>query len=183
MLWRSTSSYMPGHNLVPVTLFPEALFYGSSLISRVYQGRLPPTLAPTQPQMSLIHATWINILPFPRMRENLIQWENSFSHSEFIADLVGDLVDTRRFFSSPASQVPNEVPQSTVVLQAADDEVTSNRNGLIIWGEPERAESWEATPGFLRKWMWVVEGCKELIESTNRWRRVRGEEPIVLSTH
>jgi hypothetical protein len=59
-----------------------------------------------------------------------------------------------------------------------DDEITATRNGLIIWGEPYRAESWEATPGFLRKWAWAVVGCEELIASTNRWRGVRGEGPV-----
>ncbi|OJJ58806.1 hypothetical protein ASPSYDRAFT_126258, partial [Aspergillus sydowii CBS 593.65] len=111
---------------------------------------LPNALVPTETQRRRIHVKWINTIPFPRMRENLIQWEQHFDHLDFARD--GD--DT------------------------LDDEVTTGRKGLILWGEPHRVENWEVTPGFLRKWMWTMEGCNELIESTNRWRRVRGEEPI-----
>lgn len=58
------------------------------------------------------------------------------------------------------------------------DEVTAGRNGLIIWGEPHDMQSWEATPGFLTKWSWAVEGCEDLIAISNRWRNKRGEEAI-----
>ncbi|KAL2832829.1 hypothetical protein BDW59DRAFT_138735 [Aspergillus cavernicola] len=181
-----TTYYVPGHQSTQRTIHPDVLFYGSSLISTALDDCLPGTLIPTQPQLSLIHATWINILPFPRMRENLIKWETCFSHSEFICDIVGHLVDTQRLFSNSVSlpMVSNRgIPSQMVFLQGEDDEVTSGRNGLIVWGEPYRIESWEATPGFLRKWMWALEGCEELIESSNRWRMVRGEEPIrVLAT-
>ncbi|KAL2813979.1 hypothetical protein BJX63DRAFT_206776 [Aspergillus granulosus] len=214
-LWGSTFYYMPSgfsynasignssHNYeakvnsashplslsLPRTIHPDTLFYGSSLITRVSNTtQLPETLIPTEPQMSLVHATWINGLPFPRMRENLIRWEAYFSHAEFVADLVGDLVDTRRLFGGPESDSkmhsdPGHGPGCMTLAADSDtdeddDEITSNRNGLILWGEPYRVESWEATPGFLRKWMWVLEGCEELIKSTNRWRAVRGEGPI-----
>ena len=50
--------------------------------------------------------------------------------------------------------------------------------GLIIWGEPHDTSSWEVTPGFLAKWPWAMEGCDDLIESSNRWRLMRGEEPM-----
>jgi hypothetical protein len=62
-----------------------------------------------------------------------------------------------------------------------EDEVTAERKGLIVWGEPYDMRSWEATPGFLAKWSWAVEGCDDLIQSSNRWRQMRGEEPIRLS--
>lgn len=41
-------------------------------------------------------------------------------------------------------------------------------------------KSWEATPGFLAKWTWIVEGCEELVEISNYWRMKRGEEPMRL---
>ncbi|KAL4879001.1 hypothetical protein BJY04DRAFT_194555 [Aspergillus karnatakaensis] len=139
---------------------------------------------PTETQMRKIHATWINILPFPRMRENLIRREREFDHVEFIRDLVGLHVgfDTGKFFSLPSATGVGEKGASSqvqvVVEHEENDGVTDGRHGLILWDEPHRVESWEATPGFLRKWMWTLEGCEELIESSNRWRRVRGEEPI-----
>jgi hypothetical protein len=39
---------------------------------------------------------------------------------------------------------------------------------------------WEVTEGFLRKWGFLLEGCDELIESTNRWRALRGEERLII---
>jgi hypothetical protein len=183
-LWRFTSHYVPGYNSAPRTIHPDVLFYGSSLISAFLDSLLPGTLAPAKTQMNCIHATWINLLPFPRMRENLIKWETQFNHSEFIDDMIGcsSGVDPGRFFSRP-SMTTNK--NQMVLLQSddIDDEVTLNRNGLILWDEPHRVESWEATPGFLRKWMWTLEGCEELIEASNRWRRVRGEEPIRVIMH
>ncbi|KAL4867401.1 hypothetical protein BDV12DRAFT_171364, partial [Aspergillus spectabilis] len=188
-LWRFTSHYVLGYNSAPRTIHPDVLFYGSSLISAFLDSLLPGTLAPTKMQMSCIHATWINLLPFPRMRENLINHETQFNHSEFIDDMIGCSagVDPERFFSQPSMKTGcNDNTKDQMVLLPGDDiddEVTLNRNGLILWDEPHRVESWEATPGFLRKWMWTLEGCEELIESSNRWRRVRGEEPIRVIMH
>ncbi|KZL81596.1 hypothetical protein CI238_10616 [Colletotrichum incanum] len=39
--------------------------------------------------------------------------------------------------------------------------------GLIVWGEPWDARSWEATVPFLRKWGWILHGCHDLLEATN----------------
>jgi hypothetical protein len=40
--------------------------------------RMPDALAPTRLQMDVPHAPWINMIPFPRMRDNLIRWEAGF---------------------------------------------------------------------------------------------------------
>lgn len=52
--------------------------------------------------------------------------------------------------------------------------------GMLIWGEPWRIDGWEVTEGFLRKWGWLLKGCDEMIEASNRWRGLRGEEPLVV---
>ncbi|KAL4958562.1 hypothetical protein BDW69DRAFT_153854 [Aspergillus filifer] len=182
--------YLPGfaEDCASTHVHPDVLFYGSTFIttSSSTNGLIPDTLIPTATQTNYAHATWINILPFPRMRENLIRWEDCFDHADFVKDLVGNLVDT-----TPMSSWRHRRDNSALTLPVMqrekidfldkldDDELTANRNGLIIWGEPYMPESWELTPGFLRKWMWTLEGCEELIESSNRWRRVRGEDPIV----
>jgi hypothetical protein len=88
--------------------------------------------------------------------------------------------DTPVSFSAP---IPG-LDQSPFHLSGSyvdTDEVTSGRNGLIIWGEPHDMQSWEATPGFLAKWSWAVEGCDELVKISNHWRMRRGEEPIRLA--
>ena len=143
---------------------------------------LPSCLTPTASQMNLTHSTWISVLPFPRMRENLVLWDRCYDHSDMVSELVGDLVDGKKYRSSRTVQTPSPSPDETGQLMISDDddndEVTTSRNGLIVWGEPYRMESWEATPGFLRKWAWAVEGCDELIRASNRWRMIRGEEPL-----
>ncbi|KAJ5093781.1 hypothetical protein N7456_009642 [Penicillium angulare] len=62
-----------------------------------------------------------------------------------------------------------------------DDGLTAGRQGFIVWGEPHDLNSWEVTPGFLKKWAWTMQGCDELISSTNHWRGIRGEAPLRFS--
>ncbi|KAF4345883.1 hypothetical protein FBEOM_174 [Fusarium beomiforme] len=150
----------------------------------------PPSLFPTTLQLTQYHFPWINLMPFPRVRDNFIRREGHFDVWELWRDLVGDHLSfseaawrrgTGFSFSTPSHEL--QQPSTRLADNYLDvDEVTAGRNGLIIWGEPHDIQSWEATPGFLRKWSWAVEGCDELIEISNRWRMGRGEEPMQLST-
>lgn len=54
------------------------------------------------------------------------------------------------------------------------------RRGVILWSPPWHVSGWEISEGFSRKWGWCLKGCGEVLEATNRWRRERGEEPLVL---
>ncbi|OTA03371.1 hypothetical protein A9Z42_0038430 [Trichoderma parareesei] len=161
---------------------------------------LPESLAPTRLQQSCPHSNWIDVFPFPQMRDNLIRWENYFSHAEFLTDLLGNLI-------SCMTAPPPRTSRGSRLLRAragrnaarqngeeghdcvgndgdcmddggAGDDAPVDRRGFILWGEPFHKDSWEVTPGFLRKWSWAVEGCGELIESSNRWRTARGETPL-----
>ncbi|KAL5331442.1 hypothetical protein ACEPPN_000972 [Leptodophora sp. 'Broadleaf-Isolate-01'] len=146
---------------------------------------IPFALAPTSLQQTQPHSIWVNFFPFPRIRDNLIMYEGDFDHWELLEDLVGELMSlmpTREKRETPPDKIiSGHTPTWTVPLPSGhdEDEVTSDRKGLIVWGEPHDMKSWEATPGFLAKWAWIVEGCDELIDSTNRWRLTRGEEPVV----
>ncbi|PYI11803.1 hypothetical protein BO78DRAFT_101444 [Aspergillus sclerotiicarbonarius CBS 121057] len=178
-------------NKILLSQLTIALLPGPDRVEVVHQGNMypmysilvpttpniPDSLVPTQSQERLIHCSWIDLIPFPRIRENLITWEANFDHSEFVADLIGCFIEGMAF-SPPSSDLDPAATGNMVLLGGEDDEITASRKGLIIWGEPHRAESWEATPGFLRKWSWAVEGCDELIEFSNRWRVSRGEEPM-----
>lgn len=146
---------------------------------------IPPSLAPTTLQQNRYHSIWVSSIPFPRIRDNLIRHEGFFDPWDLVHDLIGD-----QMISMPAACVGGTpaaarrpplltLPSGSVI--DADDEVTAGRKGLIVWGEPHETQSWEATPGFLAKWAWAVEGCEELIETSNRWRMQRGEEPMRLS--
>lgn len=140
---------------------------------------MPKCLAPTALQMSNPHSFWINILPFPQLRDNLIRWETSFDHWEFLQDLVGGLLNDA--FPDKPNKSGIHPPPTLLASQGDDmDEITAGRRGLIVWGEPYDKDNWEATPGFLAKWAWIVEGCRELVEISNRWRVKRGEEPMAV---
>jgi hypothetical protein len=119
------------------------------------------------------------MFPFPQIRDNLIQYEDYVDVMDFLRDLFGDIVNDS-LSTTPETFEP--LPASTQMhLQGEDEDmVTAGRKGLIVWGEPYVKESWEATPGFLKKWACLLKGCEELIEISNRWRAIRGEEPIVL---
>jgi hypothetical protein len=148
---------------------------------------MPLSLIPTNLQQTHDHSTWINVLPFPRIRDNFIRCEGRFDHGELMQDLTGELMTStlapRRRRTSGTTTGPEEDRPSSLSLPSGidTDEITSGRTGLIVWGEPHEPQSWEATPGFFAKWTWAVEGCEELVEISNTWRIIRGEEPLRLS--
>lgn len=120
------------------------------------------------------------MLPFAQIRDNLIQWEGYVDVVDFLRDLFGDLVnDNLSITPEPCESLS---ASAQMLLQGEDDDmITAGRKGLIVWGEPYVKESWEATPGFLKKWACLLQGCEELIEISNRWRAIRGEDPILLA--
>ncbi|GKT65275.1 hypothetical protein ColTof4_09329 [Colletotrichum tofieldiae] len=146
---------------------------------------IPFSLVPTHLQQTRLHSLWINLFPFPRVRDNLIRREGSFDHWELLQDLIGELMSAtpvgKRRGTPISITVSDPKPKWTLTAGVDEDEVTAGRKGLIVWGEPHDMQNWEATPGFLAKWSWAVDGCDELVESSNRWRLVRGEEPMQLS--
>lgn len=142
---------------------------------------LPGCLIPTQSQNAISHSTWIDLLPFPKMRDNLIKHATRFDHLEFAEDLIGDRFVEQVFHFPRCSSNTSTVTSDIAISPVDDDEVTTSRKGLIVWGEPYMPSNWEATPGFLHKWGWVIEGCEDLVDSSNYWRMFRGEEPVQLN--
>lgn len=130
-------------------------------------------LALTVLQMQAVHSSWIDVLPCPLLRDNLIKHQRGFSHAEFVADLVGDLIDPG-IFSSGSVYCTSALANRYVVRGSEADA----EEGLIVWGEPYLTDSWEVTAAFRRKWGWAMRGCLRLIESSNYWRSVRGEGPL-----
>jgi len=117
----------------------------------VTAGAVPSSLTPTSLQLTTKHHPWLDLFPIPRMRDNLL-----------IA--LG--------FLSPEDE-----------QQLFDDVMESGGGknewtGLLVWGEPWDPQSWEVSIPFLQRWSWLLKGCPEIISSTNRWRRRRGERPI-----
>ncbi|KAJ5356482.1 Protein of unknown function DUF3425 [Penicillium concentricum] len=109
---------------------------------------LPVSLRPTQIQYEIPHHPWLDFFPFRRMRDNLISARDKLDEGQLCVDIMG-------FW-----------------------DISTKSCGLLVWGEPSDPKSWEITEEFLKKWPWVMCGVPELIESTNYWRRKRGEEVI-----
>ena len=110
------------------------------------------------------------MFPFPALRDNLIKAEKDFDHEDLCFDLFGEM-----FVCRAIEPISKEV---RVAEDELEDDVTARRKGLIIWGEPWDVNSWEATPGFVNKWTWLLRNNHDLIESTNRWRAKRDEKPL-----
>lgn len=144
---------------------------------------MPSSLVPTTLQQTRYHGVWINVIPFPRIRDNLIKYEGCYDRWELMQDLVGESLTTAPAYWRGGTSVVESALQSKqlVSFECDTDEITAGRNGLIVWGEPHEMQNWELTPGFLAKWAWAVEGCEELIEISNYWRMQRGEEPMQFS--
>ncbi|KAJ5387900.1 hypothetical protein N7509_010441 [Penicillium cosmopolitanum] len=143
---------------------------------------LPDMLVPTDLQRRIPHAIWINGIPCPKMRDNLIQWEYMIDSTEFLYDLMGNLLEPEvpcfRPSGSPIQLSALPMNHDLSLSGDEEDDYTASRHGMIVWGKPYLLDSWELTPAFVRKWGRLLEGCDELIRSSNRWRESRGEEKI-----
>lgn len=148
-----------------------------SVVIRTTDRTIPANLLPTQLQMNSPHPSSMDILPFPELRDNLIRRQYMFDHKRFLQDLVGDLI-----YLIPSSDPGQEgsLPTTSLRMNRRSQPIY-NRHGLILWGEPYLKESWEATPQFLAKWTWVVEGCCDLVDVSNKWRTTRGEHLLQAS--
>jgi hypothetical protein len=109
---------------------------------------LPLPLRPTKSQCQIPHHPWLDLLPDPVMRDNLLRESGGYDEGELCDDLVG--------------------------LSSA----STDGNGLIIWGEPWDPSGWEVTKPFLKNWGWVLHGCDGLLRATNYWREKRGEPSL-----
>jgi hypothetical protein len=127
-------------------------FYGSSVDSQLKSSSVPVQLRPTELQQHVEHHPWIDLFPFPQMRDNILREGEDFDDSP----LCHSLIDNQ--------------------------ECLGERSGLIVWGDPWNPSSWEATAEFLEKWPWVIAGCWSLCKSTNHWRTQRGEKNLFSDT-
>ncbi|KAL6819138.1 hypothetical protein V8C40DRAFT_252566 [Trichoderma camerunense] len=123
--------------------------------------RLPKSLAPTALQRSIPHHPWIDILPYPQMRDNLLRLESG----------VSTTMEKRHYDA-------DSLCHWMVGLDTCQKE-----SGLILWGDPWDLASWEVTTEFLNEWGWTLEGCVDLFRSTDYWRARRGERPLFRIGH
>lgn len=112
----------------------------------------PPSLTPTMFQLSTPHHPWLDLFPWPKLRDRII----------YLCYIAEDMDDDDLCFDMAEFDAPRDTESMS----------------LIVWGEPWDSRGWEATVPFLRKWGWLLEGCTELLEGTNYWRTRRGERKL-----
>jgi hypothetical protein len=127
------------------------LAFGISPLGITPPENIPRDLLPTPLQQSTDHPYWIKTLPFPALRDSLILLTEQYSSQDFCFDLGQGL------------------------YEGFDD---VERRGLLVWGNPWSRLEWEFSEGFLRKWGFLLKGCSNIIETTNYWRELRGEEAL-----
>ncbi|KAJ0416206.1 Metallo-dependent phosphatase-like protein [Aspergillus carlsbadensis] len=89
------------------------------------------SLTPTRTQMNVVHSSWINFIPFPRMRENLIKFEFEFSHSDLVRDLVGDLINLNMFVTNAALSSSSSSPRLVPTLPDKQTSLPAGESGLV----------------------------------------------------
>ena len=113
---------------------------------------LPITLQPTAIQCSIPHHPWLDLLPIPQLRDNLILAGDFEEETQLCLDMKGD--------GSPKTA----------------------SSGIVVWSDPWDPEGWEVTEPFARYWGWVIKDCSDLAKSTNQWRAKRNERPLFCIT-
>ncbi|KAH7013599.1 hypothetical protein EDB80DRAFT_762214 [Ilyonectria destructans] len=113
----------------------------------------PKSLYPTTVQLTVTHHPWFDLLPFPRMRDNMLNYiaAEKFNEDEVCYDLL-----------------------------YVGDEFFEEKPSLLVWGQLWDVRSWDVSVAFPRKWGWLIQGCPELIESTSYWREKRGEKRLTV---
>jgi hypothetical protein len=132
------------------------------LDENVQKELMPKSLWPTKLQCTVPHPSWIDIVPHPALRDNLIlistgALQSNFDADEFWQDTVGSLFEPK-----------------------GPDKLTEFCGG-IVWSEPWEASGWEFSPGFWRKYKGLFRGYEaEALKWTNFHRECRGENAILL---
>ncbi|KAF3394120.1 hypothetical protein F1880_004832 [Penicillium rolfsii] len=121
---------------------------------QINEAALPPALRPTLIQRSIPHHPWLDLIPIPKMRDNLI--------------LAGDSIDDVKLCHDICGNVASK-------LDAKRSAEAKGETGLIVWKDPWDPSGWEVTETFLQNWSWILRDCWDLFRSTNTWRRKRGE--------
>jgi hypothetical protein len=123
--------------------------FASTGVEATFIESLPPSLQPTIFQLTIPHHPWIDLLPVPELRNNLLRRSSdSYDAAQLCRDMRGF------------------------------QQVAHGRGGVTVWGQSWDPHGWEVSPDFAQKWPWVVQGCQSLLESTNHWRGTRGEPPL-----
>ncbi|KAM0420594.1 hypothetical protein ACHAPT_011640 [Fusarium lateritium] len=119
--------------------------------------QLPATWRPTPSQLMVPHHPMFDLLPWPGVRERAIT----------ILSLPDEL------------RPPNAQGPLAMVNFAYD--IEDSAEGLRIYGEdPYDADNWELGQVAFERWWFLFDNS--IIQTSNRWRRLRGAPPLLMKS-
>ncbi|KAK7981726.1 hypothetical protein PG988_003964 [Apiospora saccharicola] len=129
-----------------------------STVQKIFR-TLKPDLRPGCEQVTVAHHPFIDCLPFPTLRRNLLVHRAHIDAEQLQFDVIEGLVCW-----GGAGISKRDSKDST---------------GCASTGTPWDVRSWEAKGCFLRKY-WTLLGGEdgELVRQSEWWRGIRGEEPL-----
>jgi hypothetical protein len=148
---------------------------------------------PTKMQQEVPHPGWIDLFPCPQLRDNLILavMEFNVDEDEILEDLIGDIFDAMGCGDtgvpddgspkgSKVSTEPRVVTPETKEKLKTYTPTNTPEVGILSWSDPWEISGWEVTEKFVTRWAFLLQGCPDVIESANKWRALRGEDPLVV---
>ncbi|KAF4965781.1 hypothetical protein FSARC_6452 [Fusarium sarcochroum] len=119
--------------------------------------QLPATWRPTRSQITIPHHPMFDLLPWPGVRDRVI----------FILSLPDELR-------------PPQARGGLAIVNFAYD-IEDGAEGVRIYGEdPYDPKNWELGQVAFERWWFLFDGA--IIETSNRWRRMRGAPPLLLKS-
>ncbi|KAK1242645.1 hypothetical protein MKX08_005457 [Trichoderma sp. CBMAI-0020] len=153
----------------------------------------PPAFMPTKMQQEVPHPGWIDLLPSPQLRDNLILAVIEFNVDEddILEDLIGDIFESMgcgayedpKDGSSTNANAPTRPRVVTPEAKEALKTYTPTNTpevGILSWSDPWDISGWEVTDKFVTRWAFLLQGCPDVVDSANKWRALRGEDPLVV---
>lgn len=121
-----------------------------------HASRMPPDLRPTASQILYPHRPWLDLLPFPTLRERALTLTSMEPALINLSELKNDIFKNNGLFCWQNSDTKGS-------------------------GHPWDRRSWEAEEWFLKKW-WILIGREEadVVCQTRWWREMRGEGRLEL---
>ena len=124
---------------------------------------LKPDLRPSSEQITVDHHPYIDVLPFPTLRKNLITHQERIDEDGFFHDVLTGLV------CWGGAGIGRKDRQ--------------NATGDASTGTPWDVRSWEAKVWFLKKY-WNLLGGEdgELVRQSEWWRSMRGDDTVEIGS-
>ncbi|KAI1739623.1 hypothetical protein F4680DRAFT_422179 [Xylaria scruposa] len=125
------------------------------LAADYFRGRVKPHLRPSNTQLSRPHASYLDLIIFPKFRERALLFS------------TGDPGMLNQ------AQLMNDMLQGGLTCWGNAERGIGGRG----YGVPWDMRSWEAKPWFLKKW-WFLVGNEddEMLETSRWWWEMRGED-------